>query len=43
MSLNKNDFTNKANNIIDNIISGGGEFKKIKEEMNLENGRNTEL
>ena len=33
LSLNKEEFRRNINNMVDNIISGGGEFKKLKGEL----------
>lgn len=40
LSITKNDFSSNINNIIDNIISGGGNFKKMEKELNLEKEQN---
>ena len=44
MNIDKDEFENNIFNAIENIISGGGEFKKMKEDLNLSNiNANTDL
>ena len=43
ISLDKEEFNNNINNVIDNIISGGGNFKKLPNELKLGDNRNTDL
>ncbi len=43
MNLDMDEFDNNIYNAIENIISGGGNFKKMKEDLNLNNNVNTDL
>ena len=44
MNINKDEFENNIFNAIENIISGGGDFKKMKEDLNSSNiNANTDL
>ena len=43
ISLDSEEFNSKINNIIDNIISGGGNFKKISKKLNFGNNINSDL
>ena len=43
INLNKDEFNQNINNVIDNIISGGGNFKKILNKLNLGDKRNSDL
>ena len=43
INLNKDEFNANINNVIDNIISGGGNFKKMIKNLNLGDKRNTDL
>ena len=44
ISLNKDEFNTNINNVFDNIISGGGSFKKMAKELNLnKDNKNTDL
>ena len=44
MNIDKDEFENNIFNAIENIISGGGDFKKMKEDLNLSNiNANTDL
>ena len=43
ISLDSEEFNSKINNIIDNIISGGGNFKKVSEKLNFGNNINSDL
>ena len=43
ISLDSEEFNSKINNIIDNIISGGGNFKKISKQLNFGNNINSDL
>ena len=43
ISLNNEEFNSKINNIVDNIISGGGNFKKMSKELKLGDNRNSDL
>lgn len=43
MNIDKDEFENNIYNAIDNIISGGGNFKKMKSNLSLNNNANTDL
>jgi DnaJ family protein C protein 16 len=43
ISLSKNEFNENINNVIDNIISGGGNFKRLIKELKLGDNKNTDL
>ena len=43
MNIDKDEFENNIYNAIDNIISGGGNFKKMKSNLSLINNANTDL
>ena len=43
MNIDKDEFENNIYNAIDNIISGGGNFKKMKSNLALNNNANTDL
>ena len=43
ISLNNEEFSSNINNIVDNIISGGGNFKKMSKELKLGDNRNSDL
>jgi DnaJ family protein C protein 16 len=43
ISLSKNEFNENINNVIDNIISGGGNFKRLTKELKLGDNKNTDL
>ena len=43
INLNKDEFNQNINNVIDNIISGGGNFKKMINELNIGEKRNSDL
>ena len=43
MNLDKEEFENNIYNAIENVISGGGNFKKMKEDLNLNKNVNTDL
>ena len=43
MNLDMDEFDNNIYNAIENVISGGGNFKKMKEDLNLNNNVNTDL
>ena len=43
MNIGKDEFENNIYNAIDNIISGGGNFKKMKSNLSLINNANTDL
>ena len=43
MNLDKVEFENNIYNAIENIISGGGNFKRMKEDLNLNNNVNGDL
>ena len=43
ISLNKNEFHENINNVIDNIISGGGNFKKLLKDLKLGDNKNYDL
>ena len=43
MNLDMDEFDNNIYNAIENIISGGGNFKKMKEDLSLNNNVNTDL
>ena len=43
INLDSEEFNSKINNIIDNIISGGGNFKKISKQLNFGNNINSDL
>ena len=39
LGLNKDEFNEKINDIFENVISGGGDFKKMKKELTFESGK----
>ena len=41
ISLNKEEFNSNINNVIENIISGGGNFKKMSKEIKLNKDNKT--
>ena len=43
MNIDKDEFESNIYNAVENIISGGGNFKKMKEDLNLNNNVNTDL
>ena len=43
LSLDKDEFNNNINNVVENIISGGGNFKKLLSGLNLGDNRNSDL
>ena len=43
VDLNKDEFSENINNVIDNIISGGGNFKRMINELNLGEKRSSDL
>ena len=43
MNLDMDEFDNNIYNAIENVISGGGNFKKMKEDLSLNNNVNTDL
>ena len=45
MNIDKDEFENNIYNAIDNVISGGGNFKKMKSNLSLNehNNINTDL
>ena len=43
MNIDKDEFESNIYNAVENVISGGGNFKKMKEDLNLNNNVNTDL
>ena len=43
MNIEKDEFESNIYNAVENVISGGGNFKKMKEDLNLNNNVNTDL
>lgn len=43
ISLDKDEFNQNINNVVDNIISGGGNFKKLSRGLKLGDNKNTDL
>ena len=43
MNLDNDEFENNIYNAVENVISGGGSFKKMKEDLNLNNVVNSDL
>ena len=43
MNIDKDEFESNIYNAMENVISGGGNFKKMKEDLNLNNNVNTDL
>ena len=43
ISLNKDEFKENINNVIENIISGGGNFKRLSKELKLGDNKTTDL
>ena len=43
MNLDKDEFENNVYNAVENVISGGGNFKRMKEDLNLNNNINSDL
>ena len=43
MNIDNDEFDNNIYNAIENVISGGGNFKKMKEDLNLYNNVNSDL
>ena len=43
MNIDKDEFENNIYNAIENVISGGGNFKKMKVDLNLNNNVNSDL
>ena len=43
ISIDKDEFNQNINNVVDNIISGGGNFKKLSRGLKLGDNKNTDL